>query len=219
MNIRVITPDSDEWPVGLNDLPDTPEQLWAIGQPLTGAPSMAIVGARAATSYGDHTAMTIAEDLAQSGVTIVSGAAYGIDGAAHRAALSQGGATIAYLAGGVDRPYPAGHSVLIARIAQHGTILSEVAPGQPPTRWRFLQRNRLIAAHAQGLVVVEAGFRSGSLNAASHAKSAGRPVGAVPGPVTSATSAGCHLLIREHGATLIREAQDVRDMVGEGWAR
>lgn len=208
--IRIITPDSDEWPSGLRDLPDMPEQLWVRGLPLIDSPSLAVVGARASTSYGEHVTAQLVDDL--RGITIVSGAAYGIDGAAHRAALARGGRTVAYLAGGVDRPYPAGHRDLIDRIAQSGSIVSEVEPGSPPTKWRFLQRNRLIAAHAQALVVVEAGFRSGSLNAAANARTLGRPVGAVPGPVTSAASAGCHRLISE-GATIITSSDDIRRMV------
>lgn len=213
MDIRIITPDSDEWPTGLNDLADPPEQLWAIGRPIDNfAPSLAVVGARAATAYGEHVTGTLVEDLGP-GVTIISGTAYGIDGAAHRAALAQGGPTIAYLAGRVDRPYPAGHRHLISRIADYGTVLSENEPGSAPTKYAFLQRNRLIAAHAQGMVVVEAGWRSGSLNAAGHAASLRRPVGAVPGPITSAASAGCHRLIRESGAHIITSADDIRTMM------
>lgn len=215
MDIRIITPDSDEWPVGLNDLPDTPEKLWAIGKPIVNAPSLSVIGARAATSYGEHVTAQLVGDLGPS-VTIVSGMAYGIDAAAHRAALSQGGTTIAYLAAGVDRAYPAGHSDLHRRIIEGGTVLSEYEPGSTPTRYRFLERNRLIAAHAQGMVVVEAGFRSGSLNAAEQARGLARPVGAVPGPVTSPASAGCHRLIDKHGAYLITSADDVRAMIRGG---
>jgi DNA processing protein len=211
--IRVITPDSDEWPRGLHDLGVAmPEQLWAVGKPIDNdAPTFAVVGARASTSYGEYATGDLVAGLGV-GVHIVSGAAYGIDGVAHRIALSQGGTTIAYLAGGVDRPYPAGHRDLLGRIAENGTVLSEVEPGGTPTKWRFLQRNRLIAAHAQGMVVVEAGWRSGSLNAAGHALGLGRPLGAVPGPITSVASAGCHRLITE-GATLITSADDIRGMM------
>ena len=129
--------------------------------------------------------MELSADLAASGIPIVSGAAYGIDGAAHRAALADGGATIALVAGGVDRPYPTGHSSLIDRIATQGAVVSELPCGASPTKWRFLARNRLIAAISAATVVVEAGWRSGSLNTAGHAAALGRSIGAVPGPVTS----------------------------------
>jgi DNA processing protein len=145
---------------------------------------------------------------------VISGAAYGIDGAAHRAALATGGHTIALLAGGVERPYPAGHASLIERVAHAGAVASEVPCGSMPTKWRFLARNRLIAAMADATVVVEAGWRSGSLNTAAHAADLGRPLGAVPGAITSATSAGCHRLLREYGATCVTSASDVRELLG-----
>lgn len=211
--IRVIRPGDPEWPIGLLSLGENmPEQLWAIGKPLVQEVSLAIVGARASTSYGNHVTHELVNGLGPD-VTIVSGAAYGIDAEAHRSALSQGGTTIAYLAGGVDRPYPAGHRDLIGRIAENGTILSEAAPGEAPTKWRFLQRNRLIAAHSQGMVVVEAGWRSGSLNAAAHATDLGRPLMAVPGPITSVASAGCHRLIAERTASLVTSAEDIRHIM------
>ncbi|QBR74269.1 DNA-processing protein DprA [Microbacterium sediminis] len=174
----------------------------------------AIVGARAATSYGEHVATELAGDLALEGVAVVSGAAYGIDGAAHRAALREGGLTVAVLAGGVDRVYPAGHAHLLARIAETGAVISEVAPGTAPTKFRFLQRNRLIAALSGATVVVEAGWSSGSLNTASHAASLARPIGAVPGSITSAQSAGCHRLLREYGAVCVTCAADVGELLG-----
>ena len=159
--------------------------------------------------------MDWAAELAASGVTIVSGAAYGIDGMAHRAALNAGGVTVAMLAGGVDRAYPAGHTELLARIAAHGVVASEVPCGSAPTKWRFLQRNRSISALAQATVVVEAGWRSGSLNTAGHAAALGRPLGAVPGPITSTTSTGCHLLIQAGIARLITSADDLAPTVDE----
>ena len=146
---------------------------------------------------------------------MVSGGAYGIDGAAHRAALGAGGATAAYLAGGVDRAYPIGHQQLFDRIRQAGAVLSEVPCGSAPTKWRFLARNRLIAAASMAPVVIQAGWRSGTLNTAGHAASLGRPLGAVPGPVTSAASAGCHRLLREFDAVCVTNAQDVRELWGE----
>ncbi|WP_375384111.1 DNA-processing protein DprA [uncultured Microbacterium sp.] len=145
---------------------------------------------------------------------MISGAAYGIDGAAHRAALGAGGITVALLAGGVERPYPSGHAHLIQQIAANGVVASEVPCGSAPTRWRFLQRNRLIAALSDATVVVEAGWRSGSLNTAAHASALSRPLGAVPGPITSATSAGCHRLIREVDARCVTSVDEVRELAG-----
>ncbi|SIT73282.1 DNA-processing protein DprA [Microbacterium sp. RU33B] len=216
--VRLLVPGDVEWPAQVDDLGENaPLALWARGDaslPARAGASVAIVGARAATSYGEHVAMELSADLAASGVPIVSGAAYGIDGAAHRAALAVGGATIALLAGGVDRPYPAGHSSLIDRIATAGAVVSEVPCGASPTKWRFLARNRLIAAVSAATVVVEAGWRSGSLNTAGHAAALGRSIGAVPGPVTSGASAGCHRLLREFGAQCITSAADVRELLG-----
>lgn len=174
-----------------------------------------MVGARAATGYGDHVAGELAGDLAATGDLIVSGGAYGIDGAAHRAALGAGGTTAAFMAGGVDRAYPAGHQQLFQRIRAGGVMVSEVPCGAAPTKWRFLARNRLIAAAGAATVVVEAGWRSGSLNTAGHASSLGRPLGAVPGPITSAASAGCHRLLREYAAVCVTTAQEVRELCGE----
>lgn len=213
---RLVVPGDALWPVRLDDLGrHRPLCLWARGAvQARSAPAVAIVGARAATSYGEHVAMEIAADLAGSGIRIVSGAAYGIDGAAHRAALSAGGATDALLAGGVDRAYPSGHSDLLSRITRTGAVMSEVMCGSAPTKWRFLSRNRLIAALADATVVVEAGWRSGSLNTAAHAASLGRSLGAVPGPVTSPASAGCHRLLREFDAHCITGAADVRELLG-----
>lgn len=216
--IGLVTPFDDDWPRQLHDLgPHGPHCLWVRGdvRALTRLrPSVAIVGARAATSYGDHVAIELAADLAASGVPVVSGGAYGIDGAAHRAALHAGGLTVALLAGGVDRAYPAGHASLVDRIALSGAVVSEVPCGSAPTKWRFLQRNRLIAALTDATVVVEAGWRSGSLNTAGHACALGRGLGAVPGPITSAASAGTHRLLRDYGASCITGADDVRELLG-----
>ncbi|MEV7630959.1 DNA-processing protein DprA [Microbacterium sp. NPDC089318] len=215
---RLLLPGDELWPQGLNDLDaHQPVLLWARGAPevLRADSAVAIVGARAATGYGESIAAEIAGDLASSGTLVVSGGAYGIDGAAHRAALGAGGATTAFLAGGVDRAYPIGHQQLFDRIREAGVVLSEVPCGSAPTKWRFLARNRLIAAASMATVVVEAGWRSGTLNTAGHASSLGRPLGAVPGPVTSAASAGCHRLLREFDAVCITSAQDVRELWGE----
>ena len=212
------TPDDPSWPGRLADLGDhAPFALWMRGDPALLerlSHAVAIVGARAASGYGEQIAAELAADLAADAIPIVSGAAYGIDGAAHRAALHVDGPTIAVLAGGADRVYPAGHANLIGRIAETGLVLSEVPPGTPPTKFRFLLRNRIIACLAAGTVVVEAGWRSGSLNTASHAATLGRPLGAVPGSVLSATSAGCHRLLREFDAVCITGPDDVRELVG-----
>ncbi|MDH6237484.1 DNA-processing protein DprA [Cryobacterium sp. CG_9.6] len=216
---RLLLPTDALWPRSLNDLlAHTPLALWWRGTEaaLASIPqSIALVGARAATGYGEHVAMEAAAGLVDRGFTIVSGAAYGIDGTAHRTALASHGSTVAFLAGGVDRFYPAGHDGLLAKIATDGAVLSELACGSAPTKWRFLQRNRLIAAASLATVVLEAGWRSGSLNTASHAATLGRPLGAVPGPVTSPTSAGCHRLIREFDAVCVTTAAEMAELVGE----
>src|SRR5580693_6099700 len=175
--------------------------------------SVSVVGSRAATGYGAHVAGEIAADLAERGWTIVSGGAYGIDAAAHRGALATQGITIAVLACGVDFPYPAGHAELFADIAAHGQVVSEWPPGRQPARMRFLVRNRVIAALSCGTVIVEAGERSGALNTARHAAELGKPLMAVPGPVTSAQSAGCHRIIREWGASCVTRAADIIEML------
>lgn len=211
----LVIPGDPDWPVGLDDLGvHAPAVLWVRGDLslLSRSPRVAIVGARAASAYGEMVAAELAGDLAAAGVSIVSGGAYGIDGAAHRAALAVDGATVAFLAGGVDRAYPQGHQQLLRRIVDTGAVVSEVPCGAAPTKWRFLSRNRLIAALGQATVVVEAGWRSGSLNTAGHAASLGRPLGAVPGPVTSASSAGCHRLLREYDAHCVTNASEVREL-------
>lgn len=224
---RLITPDDDEWPVlafaafsgaGARARPcgHSPLVLWALGPARLDevAPrAAAVVGTRAATAYGEHVAADLAAGLAERDVAVVSGGAYGIDGAAHRAALDSEGITVAVLAGGFDIPYPAGHSALLHRIAQHGVLFTEYPPGVRPARHRFLTRNRLVAAVARAAVVVEAGLRSGAANTAAWARALGRVVAAVPGPVTSSASAGCHTLLR-HGAELVTRADDIVEFVG-----
>ena len=220
--IRVLTPHDEEWPALLSDLQETaPHCLWVQGpqrldELLTGR-SAALVGSRASTPYGEDTAGGLAAAFAAGGGTVVSGGAYGIDAAAHRGALAaDGGATLAVLAGGLDRLYPRGNSELLARIRDRHLLVSEAPPGTAPTRWRFLSRNRLIAALSQATIVVEASWRSGALSTARQADQLSRPVGAVPGPVTSAASAGCHRLLREQGAVLITEPDDVLDLLPGG---
>jgi DNA processing protein len=214
----LVTPRDELWPTGFGDLGDgAPIALWVRGNvgSLTACDrSIALVGARAATGYGEHVAMEAAAGLADRGFAIVSGGAYGIDGAAHRAALASDQTTIAFLAGGVDRLYPAGHAALLTRIAERGLLVGELPCGSSPTKWRFLQRNRLIAAASRATVVVEAGRRSGSLNTAGHAAAIGRALGAVPGPVTSPASAGCHRLIQEYGAACVTSAAEMAELTG-----
>lgn len=177
--------------------------------------SVAVVGARAATAYGEHVARELALGLAEHGLSIVSGAAYGIDGSAHRAALgAEAAPTVAVLACGVDVAYPRGHDRLLGQIAERGLLVSEWPPGCAPTRNRFLVRNRVIAALSVGTVVVEAAVRSGSLSTAGRAAELGRHVMAVPGPVTSTMSAGCHALVRDTAASLVTSTADVLDLLG-----
>jgi DNA processing protein len=214
---RVVTRGAAQWPTCVDDL-DTaaPFALWVRGDGDLGALSTAavsIVGARSSTAYGDHVAAEIAGEWASRGGTVVSGGAYGIDAAAHRATVAAGGSSVAIMAGGVDRLYPAGNADLLERVMRHGVVVSEVPPGWAPHRSRFLTRNRLIAT-AGATVVVEAALRSGALSTVAHAHELVRPVGAVPGPVTSASSAGCHALLREGGAVLVTNAADVRELVG-----
>ncbi len=214
---RLVIPGDDEWPDAVDDLGvHAPLLLWVRGDAtlLSSAQSVALVGARAATGYGEHVAGEFADALARGGAAVVSGGAYGIDGAAHRAALGAGGVTIAVMAGGVDRPYPAGHAHLLAQIARTGVVASELPLGVAPSRWRFLSRNRVIAAMTDATVVVEAGWRSGSLNTAGHAASLGRPLGAVPGPITSPASMGCHRLMREFDAACVTTPEEVRELAG-----
>lgn len=215
-DVKFVIPSDDEWPIGFSDLgPHEPVGLWLRGSDsvLRAANnSISLVGARAATGYGEHITMEASAGLVDRGYAIVSGAAYGIDGMAHRAALASAGHTIAVLAGGLDRFYPSGHEELLTRIVKTGSVISELPCGAAPTKWRFLQRNRLIAGISQATVVMEAGWRSGSLNTAGHAAAIGRPLGAVPGPVTSAASAGCHRLIREFGATCVTTAAEMAEL-------
>ena len=218
VSARLLLPNDPLWPPALTDLEaHAPVALWWRGVPaaLLALPySIALVGSRAATQYGEHVAMEASAGLCDRGFAIVSGAAYGIDGMAHRAALASDGMTVAFLAGGVDRFYPTGHDALLSRIVEVGAVISELPCGASPTKWRFLQRNRLIAAASAATVVLEAGWRSGSLNTAGHAAALGRPLGAVPGQVTSPASAGCHRLIREYDAVCVTNATEMAELAG-----
>ena len=224
---RLVTPGDDEWPAlafaGFGGAPvrDKPQgrpplALWVIGPVrLDGVAerSAAIVGTRAATAYGEHVAAELSAGLVERDVAVVSGGAYGIDGAAHRAALAAEGITVAVLAGGLDVLYPAGHSALLHRIGQEGLLVSEYPPGVRPARHRFLTRNRLVAALSGATVVVEAALRSGAASTAAWARGLGRVVCAVPGPITSMASAGCHALVRS-GAELVTRADEIVEIVG-----
>jgi DNA processing protein len=216
---RMLIPSDELWPRQLADLSlQEPICLWwrGVEQPLPPASSaIALVGSRDSTSYGSSVTGDLAYSLAQRGFTIISGGAYGIDAHAHRAALAGSGGgvpTIAVMAGGVDRFYPSGNEDLLRAVANQGAVLAEVPPGSAPTRYRFLQRNRLIAALASVTVVVEARWRSGALNTAHHAETLGRAVGAVPGSVPSANPTGCHRLLREGGAVCVTDAGEVAEL-------
>jgi DNA processing protein len=213
--LKLIVPGDLYWPESIKGLGEhAPLALWLRGDPkLLTIQGLAVVGARASSSYGENLTAEIVDGVCSAGASIISGAAFGIDAAAHRSALAAGGNTVAVLAGGADRPYPVAHTSLIDRIAQQGLVCSELIPGEAPTRWRFLQRNRIIAALAAGTLVTEAGIRSGSLNTAGHAAQLGRPLGAVPGPVSSGTSAGCHRLIRDYGAVLVTNAAEACELL------
>lgn len=216
---RLIVPSDDLWPAQLSDLGlQEPICLWWRGleQELPDAARcVALVGSRDSTSYGASVTGDLAYSLSQRGFTVVSGGAYGIDAHAHRAALAGGSGavpTIAVMAGGVDRFYPSGNEDLLRAVSNQGAVLAEVPPGSAPTRYRFLQRNRLIAALSAVTVVVEARWRSGALNTAHHAETLGRAVGAVPGSVHSANSAGCHRLLRDGGAVCVTDAGEIAEL-------
>ncbi len=209
---RFITPSDAEWPAQLNDLDiAAPVGLWVSGignlKELS-ARSLAVVGARASTSYGERIASDIASACAGRHVAVVSGGAYGIDAASHRGALAAHGSTLAVLACGVDVAYPAAHKALLDRIKESGLVISEAAPGAGPLKHRFLTRNRLIAGLSQATVIVEAALRSGALSTTNWAGALGRKVWGVPGPMTSATSAGVHQGIKESGFTIMRDVND-----------
>ncbi|HET7387244.1 MAG TPA: DNA-processing protein DprA [Nocardioidaceae bacterium] len=223
--IRFVCPGDEEWPSGLDALSGcepiyrrggAPLGLWVRG-PLSlreaCARAVSVVGSRSATTYGVDVASAIAAHVAGQGFCVVSGAAFGIDQAAHRGAIAAPGPTMAVLACGVDRAYPAAHRPLLDYLADNGLVVSEVPVGCAPTRLRFLSRNRLIAALAQGTVVVEAAVRSGALNTASWTVRLSRVLMGVPGPVTSAPSEGVHELIRSGGATLVTRGEDVLELV------
>lgn len=220
---RYIVPGDAQWPAHVSDLELLEEEtgerragapfgLWVCGQGDLSAlttQAVSIVGARAATAYGEHVAGDLAIGTAQRGFTVVSGGAYGIDVAAHRGALAADRPTIAVLAGGIDRIYPQGNKDVLRRTAELGVIVTEAAPGCVPTKSRFLVRNRLIAALSVGTVVIEAALRSGSLNTARWARDLNRHVMGVPGPVTSRMSGGVHQLLRQPETVLVTDAGEI----------
>jgi DNA processing protein len=235
---RLVTPEHADWPhlavgalqralarrlaAGSRDdtvAPVPPIALWVTGAgdlASLGSRAVAVVGARAATAYGEHVGGDLGYGLARREVVVVSGGAFGIDAVAHRGALAAEGVTVLVTAAGIDRPYPSGHAALFAAAAERGLVISESPPGSAPHRHRFLTRNRLIAAFATGTVVVEAARRSGAASTAAHCVSLGRPLMAVPGPVTSAMSVGCHEMLRRHldPALLVTNVDDVLEIVG-----
>lgn len=213
---RIVVPGDPDWPGVLDDLGLlAPWALWVRGNaPMTvfDARAVAIVGARACTSYGRDVASEFAHGIASAGTAVVSGGAYGIDAAAHRGALAAEGVTVAVLSCGIDMAYPAEHTALLERITERGLIVTEAAPGSHPTKPSFLVRNRLIAALAYGTVVVEARLRSGSISTYAHARALHRLLMAVPGPVTAAESAGTNLLLQQD-AQLVTNAREVLGLV------
>lgn len=215
--LRVVVPGDADWPSGIDDLAAVPLALYVRGdanllaRPLSA--KAAVVGTTGGTGYGDFLAQQTVADLAAEGFTVVSGASVGIEAAAQRAALAAGGASIAVLAGGVDRRYPEEHQRLIDGIADNGAVVSELPPGAEPSRWRFLQRGRIIAATSAATVLVEAGRNSGALHIAAHARNLGRPVAAYPGSASSTASEGTHELIAHGAARLVTSGNDVRDII------
>ena len=206
------------WNARLDGIPDQPrEHLYARGAHAADAlasPTVALVGARACSGYGAQVARMLARDLAAAGVTVVSGLARGIDGEAHRGALDADGRTVAVLGCGIDRDYPAAHAELARRIAETGGIVSEYESGVEPAPWRFPARNRIIAALADAVVIVEARSRSGALITVDLAMEIGRPIYAVPGEITSALSEGTNDLLRHGWATALTSALDVLEALG-----
>lgn len=232
LGARIVTPEDDEWPAQLEHLAlisrddgdrlhrdtDPPLCLWVRGVPALAEAldrSVAMVGSRAASSYGQHVASEFAYGMANRDWTIVSGGAFGIDAAAHRATLAAGGLTVAVLPCGIDRSYPLSHVSLLEQIADEGLLITEWPPGAAPHRMRFLIRNRVIAAATRGTVMIEAGARSGARNTLRYARQLGRPAMVVPGPVTSAVSVGCHAELRRGGSRLVSRFDEVIEEIGQ----
>ena len=211
---ELLLATDDGYPTVLLELGQPPARLFALGRlHMLAPPIVAIVGTRSATHYGERTARSLSAALSGAGVSVISGMARGIDGIAHRAALATGGRSVAVLGTGVDIAYPAAHRALHAELARQGLLISEELPGTRATPGSFPRRNRLIAALAQALIVVEAGTRSGAMITAAHALELGRTIAAVPGPIDAPQSAGANLLLRD-GAIVIAEAADALALLG-----
>ena len=220
---KILTPLSQRWPEQLDDLQESsPHCLWVKAskpEVFDFRNSLSVVGSRTATGYGEWVTSEIVADSSSRNLPIISGGAYGIDAIAHRAAIANELVTVAFMAGGIDRLYPSGNAALFAKMLECGAVVAEQAPGASPTKWRFLQRNRLIAAMSSATIVVEAGQRSGALNTVTHALELGRPVGVVPGAITSQASAGCNRLISEGLVSSICAPSEAADLaLGKaGW--
>jgi DNA processing protein len=215
-SIRFVGRSDGDYPARLRAIHDPPAGLFVRGSAEVDVlehPSVAVVGARACSTYGALVARSLGRELGAAGLVVVSGMARGIDGEAHRGALDAGAVTVAVLGCGVDRDYPAAHASLAAQIAQRGLLVSEYAPGVEPAPWRFPARNRIIAGLAQAVVVVEARERSGALITADLALEEGREIFAVPGEITSSLAAGSNGLLRL-GAHVLTRAQDILDLFG-----
>jgi DNA processing protein len=223
LDIQVLLPSDSDWPTRLNDLSTfSPALLWYRGHLDSFSKlerTLGIVGSRVVSGYGQKITAQVAALAVNEGATVVSGGALGVDAVAHRASLSQSGTTVAVMAGSLDNLYPAGNWQLFDEIGSRGLLISEMVPGSKPTRWRFLQRNRLIAALSEAVVVTEAGWRSGSINTVNHANELGRQVFAIPGPITSPTSAGCNRIIREQLAEILIDVDDLPVAIGWRGAR
>lgn len=217
-DLKLILPSDPQWPISLRDLGNhMPLLLWYRGSVDNFSDldkSISVVGSRNATAYGQKVTSDLVATIVAEDSAVVSGGALGIDSVAHRATLQNSGSTIAVMAGALDSLYPTGNLQLFDEIANRGLLLSEMTPGSRPTRWRFLQRNRLIAALGSATVVTEAGWRSGSINTVGHAQTLNRPVFAIPGPITNPASAGCNRLIREQQANLLLEVADLPAELG-----
>lgn len=217
-DLKLLLPSDSQWPSSLRDLGShAPMLLWYRGNIEVFAKlnrAVGVVGSRNATHYGQRVTSDLSAMLVEEGAAVISGGALGIDSVAHRTTLNLGGTTVAFMAGAIDSPYPSGNLRLFDEIAHKGLLLSEMTPCSRPTRWRFLQRNRLISALSNALVVTEAGWRSGSINTVSHAGELNRPVFAVPGPISSPASAGCNRLIRDQRASLLLDLSELPSELG-----
>lgn len=214
---KFVSTESEVWPSALSDLGlGMPAGLWVRGDLARLGTAASIVGSRTSTPYGAWVCAEFVEQLAERSMGTVSGGAFGIDAAVHRSAVALSAPTFAVMAGGVDQFYPSSNADLLRQVVEIGAVISELPPGARPTRWRFLQRNRVIAALGKATIVVEAGHRSGAINTANHALSIDRPVGCVPGPINQSTSDGCHRLIRDGLAQLIASPSNLFELLGVG---